>query len=271
MTIYLDVVFFMNLMYQMGILFLIDRLLHCHAKMWRLLLGGGLGSLCFCLGLLAGIPVTKTGWNFLFAALIGAVSVAAAFWPQNKRKLPAILVMELFLSICLAGMLQISSQILDKSFVALTAAGALLFLGLFCLSCKQLLLAGIRKEKDIYDVVLFHKGRQVHGKGLLDTGNSLYDPISKEPVIILQKSIANQLLLDEMPRNQKGYRIIPYQSIGTTKGILEAFFVEKLTASAKQDEQGKAEIIRTHVLCAVYEENYSTNGGYEIILHPLLL
>ncbi|MCH5281736.1 MAG: sigma-E processing peptidase SpoIIGA [Lachnospiraceae bacterium] len=271
MTIYLDVVFFMNLLYQLGILFLTDRLLHCHAKMWRLLLGGTVGSLSFCLGLLAGIPVTKTGWNFLFAVLIGIISIVAAFCPQNKRKLPAILIMELFLSICLAGMLQISSQITGKSFVALTAAGSLLFLSLFCLSCKQLLLAGMRREKDIYDVVLFHKGRQVEGKGLLDTGNSLYDPISKEPVVILQKSMAKQLLLDEMPQEQKGYRIIPYQSIGTTKGVLEAFFVEKVILSVGKNGPEKGEIERTQVLCAVYEEDYSKNGGYEIILHPLLL
>ena len=271
MTIYLDVVFFMNLLYQMGILFLTDRLLHCNAKIRRLLLGGGLGSLCFCLGLLIGIPVAKTGWNFLFAALIGVISSVTAFYPQNKRKLPVILALELFLSICLAGTLQIISRITGKSFVTLSAVGALLFLGLFCLSLKQLLLASMRKKKDIYDVVFFHKGRQVRGKGLLDTGNSLYDPISKEPVVILQKSIAKQLLLGEMPQDQKGYRIIPYQSIGTTKGILEAFLVEKLTIFADQSGKDKEKIIRTQVLCAVYEENYSTNGGYEIILHPLLL
>lgn len=271
MTIYLDVVFFMNLLYQLGILILTDRLLHCHAKMWRLLLGSAVGSLCFCLGLLLRLPVTKAGWNFLFAALIGTLSAAVVFCPCKKRKFPAILVMELFLSICLSGVLQLWAQVTGKSYMTLTAAGALFFLGMFCLSCKKLLLTSVRKEKDVYDVVLFHGGREVHTKGLLDTGNSLYDPISKEPVVILQKSVGEQLLSGAEPKDQKGYRIIPYQSIGTKKGILEAFWVERLVAFVKEDSKDKEEIIRTQVLCAVYEENYSTNGEYEVILHPLLL
>ena len=62
---------------------------------------------------------------------------------------------------------------------------------------KRLLLERFQEENSILRVRLYHKGRMADTYGLIDTGNGLVDPISKEPVIIIQKSLAEKLLLKE--------------------------------------------------------------------------
>lgn len=271
MTIYLDVVFFMNLIYQLGILAVTNVLLHMHARGIRLILASAIGSGCYCLGILAGFPVSAFFYQLAAGGCIGAVSVFAAFLPAGKGKWMKLLLLQFFLSVCLAGFMQLLSDITGESYLLLTSSAAIVFLCLFCIKAKRVLQERIREEKYLYQVTLLHQGCEVTVRGLLDTGNGLTDPISRKPVVILQKSAALKLLRGKNISKQSGYRLIPYESIGTKKGILEAFYLDELRAvkrgSAKEDE----EFVRARVLCAVYEEDYSTNGGYEMILSPLLL
>lgn len=270
MTIYLDMVFFINLLYQLGILYITNRLFRMKGKILRMTAASALGSVCYCLMLVMGLPVMKFPVNLLAGVVLGVFSAVAAFYPVARKKLMGVLLCESVLSLCLSGILDLWGEGAKGGYLMLTSAAALVFLGLFCIKMKCLLLERIQEEKSILRVRLYHKGRMADTYGLVDTGNGLVDPISKEPVIIIQKSLSEKLLLKEVVGEQKGYRVIPYGSIGRKKGILEAFRIDSLEI-LKERENGKDEaVIREKVLCAVYEENYS-NNAYEVILTPLLL
>ncbi|MGN0132729.1 MAG: sigma-E processing peptidase SpoIIGA [Lachnospiraceae bacterium] len=271
MTIYLDVVFFMNLLYQLGILKMLDVLFHTETSGRRIFIGAVLSSALYCGCFAAGMPIEKYPVNLAAGALIGCFSVAVTFFPHTGRKIGGMVLAECILSMCLGGILELMPDMAEGSYLMLTGSAALIFMGLFCVRIRRLLLERAGRERSIRKVRLIHKGRLVYANGLVDTGNGLVDPISKEPVMIIQKSIMEKLLPQEEVREQKGYRLIPYESIGTKKGVLEAFRLERLEILNKNESEKDEAIIRTQVICAVYRENYSTNGGYEVLLHPFLL
>lgn len=270
MTVYLDVVFFINLLYQMGILSIINLLFRLKGNIFRIMLASAAGSVCYCLLIVAGFPVMRFPFRLLAGMILGALSAALAFYPGIRRKFLGILLCEGVLSACLSGILDFTGEKAKNRYLMLTSSAALIFLGLFCIKIRRLLTERFREEKSIRKVRLYHKGRMTDTYGLLDTGNGLLDPISREPVIIMQKSLSEKLLFKESIEEQKGYRIIPYDSIGKKKGILKAFRMERLEI-LKEGEGGEDEaVIREKILCAVYEENFS-NNAYEVILTPLLL
>ncbi len=270
MTVYLDVVFFINLLYQLGILEIINLLFRLKGNIIRMAAASVLGSVCYCMTIVMGLPVMRFSFRFLAGIALGVVSAVAAFYPGIRRRLLGVLLCEGILSACLSGILDLWGKEAESGYLMLTASAALIFLGFFCIRIRRLLSVRFQEEKNIRKVRLCHKGRIADTYGLLDTGNGLVDPISKEPVIIIQKSLAKKLLLNEGIEEQKGYRVVPYDSIGKKKGILKAFRIERLEI-LKEGESGKDEaLIKEKVLCAVYEQNYS-NNAYEVILTPLLL
>lgn len=271
MTIYLDVVFFMNLLYQLGILAVVDLLFHMGTSKWRIFAGAVIGSILYCGCIVLEIPVLRFPINVVAGVLIGIISILIAFVSKARKKLCGLILAEIFLSLCLGGILELMPGGTVESYLLTTGAGALIFMGLFCVKIKKLLIQRVRNEKSICKVKISHKGRLAYANGLVDTGNSLTDPISGEPVIIIQKSLREKILLEEPVTEQKGYRLIPYGSIGIRKGILEAFRLEQMEISNKTQDGKDEAVIRTQVICAVYEGNYSTNGAYEVILHPHLL
>lgn len=270
MTVYLDVVFFINLLYQLGILEIINLLFRLKGNIIRMAAASVLGSVCYCMMIVMGLPVMRFSFRFLAGIALGVVSAVAAFYPGIRRRLLGVFLCEGILSACLSGILDLWGKEAESGYLMLTASAALIFLGFFCIRIRRLLSVRFQEEKNIRKVRLCHKGRIADTYGLLDTGNGLVDPISKEPVIIIQKSLAKKLLLNEGIEEQKGYRVVPYDSIGKKKGILKAFRIERLEI-LKEGESGKDEaLIKEKVLCAVYEQNYS-NNAYEVILTPLLL
>lgn len=276
MTVYLDVVFLVNLLYQFGILTVTDILFSMHTSKWRILAASMLGSVGYCLCIVAGFPVNLFPGNLIAGIFIGIFSILAAFYPLKGKKLGCLAVTVFLLSLCLGGVLELIPGTERERYLLFMASGAMIFTGLFCIKVKKFLLEMAKDKESIRKVRLFHEGSMTETYGLVDTGNHLIDPISKEPVIILQKEIKDKLLAGREIKEQKGYRMIPYGSIGTKKGVLEAFRLERLEIAEKEEEdkkeaEWKEATVRLRVICAVYEENYSVNGKYGIILHPYLL
>lgn len=119
---------------------------------------------------------------------------------------------------------------------------------------------------------------------LLDTGNSLMDPVSMSPVIIAEyKSIKNlfsseirnsleRIDNDNLPHilsevGEKGLRarLIPFSSLGNENGMLLGFIPDK---AELRDECG----IRTLGKCviAIYEKNLTCDRSYGALLNPYL-
>lgn len=152
------------------------------------------------------------------------------------------------------------------------------------------------KKRQTLDTELILGDMKVSTKGLVDTGNCLYDPVFGKPVIIIEK----KLLMDLMPAEQyrqllaikkliadngqeyaacESYdncgltdaipfklRFIPYQSVGRQNGILLGLVLDKVLV-----RQGKDAICNERVTAAIYDDMLSTGNDYHVILHKELL
>lgn len=146
--------------------------------------------------------------------------------------------------------------------------------------------SGIRET---FDIELFYQSKSVHTKGFMDTGNCLYDPVFKKPVIIIENSLLENLLTPEyrkeyehvkscMEHNAASLdtndyhtgmslqlRIIPYQSIGKPQGIMFGLVLDKLLI-----HRGKEVLCNEKVTAAICDNHLSTKDEYHVILHKEL-
>ena len=111
---------------------------------------------------------------------------------------------------------------------------------------------------------------EVNGKilectALLDTGNSLFDPVSMKPVSILERS---ELKKYSIYIKKEQYRVVPYHSLGTKQGVLEAFVADKVVITPMEDEAKSNCIERENVIVGIYEGKLSQDERYQMILHP---
>lgn len=96
-------------------------------------------------------------------------------------------------------------------------------------------------------VQICHRGKAVSFMALVDTGNTLRDPVSGEAVLIVDADIAWRLIsLDVYQLAHPietisagvypGLRLIPYQSVGQPSGMLLGMRAEKLLIDGKCSE-----------------------------------
>lgn len=140
----------------------------------------------------------------------------------------------------------------------------------------------------IYDVELILKDRRVKTKGLMDTGNCLYDPFRCKPVMVMENTLMEELMTDdikegmeqvknylegktkETPWNQqsdKVYRFsfIPYRSVGKS-GMLLGIRLDKVMIHTEKET-----ICNEKVTAAICDNPLTGNNDYHVILHKELL
>ena len=96
---------------------------------------------------------------------------------------------------------------------------------------------------------------------LIDSGNTLREPISGAPVSVLDVRVFKSLWREEPP----GFRAIPYHSVGKSSGNHSGYPVPQITIRYRGVEK-----VCRNVYLAVSEEEIA---GKEIpmLLHPALL
>ncbi|KKM12264.1 hypothetical protein SY88_03625 [Clostridiales bacterium PH28_bin88] len=124
-------------------------------------------------------------------------------------------------------------------------------------------------------------------EALIDTGNQLRDPLSKRPVMIVEYSLLKSLLPQELQsifeRNGEPdlqqvvtklagspwaarVRMIPFTSIGRNKGMLLGLRPDEIIVVTED----KPVRVRD-VVVGVYHKRLSQDGGYRALLHPDIL
>ena len=134
------------------------------------------------------------------------------------------------------------------------------------LVCVSLLSGkGKHKKNDFCRVTLINGNNRVVVNALVDSGNSLIEPISGKPV-----SVVEQTIIAGLWKEDALYRAIPYHSVGKKKGILKAYCLPELKI-----EIGGILKSCENVYVAVCEESVasqeSESNPIRMILNPDLL
>lgn len=159
------------------------------------------------------------------------------------------------------GILLGIENIIGKKNLSLSLVGILVVVSVFGI---EITYKKWNQKKEFYEVeIYFSSNESCLVSALFDSGNGLIEPISKMPVSVVDADIAERY---KCSLKEENFRIIPFHSIGKDKGIMEAYFVEKIEIKREGEN-----IVVEKPMIAFTKDAVSVNGKYQMILHPEII
>lgn len=275
--IFIDVLFVINFLMDFFLLRLVNRLLHSSATLGRSLLGALIGAAGLCL--LTVCPGSRMMNTILVHVVMNTLMVRFGCNLKKIRELcKGILVLYGF-SFLMGGMLLLTWQYTgERGVQRLILSGSISYL---------LVAAGIRvyarsekRADQTYTVWLYANGKCKEGTALLDTGNSLRDPVNGKPVCIAQRNLLEGLLTEDIMEELEHFgegcpgedfgslhpHFVPFSSLGCSQGMVLAVTLDYLCLEGRRIHK----VIRRPVI-AFSRENDPFMRDYQMILHPNLI
>lgn len=280
MTVYADVLIFLNLFINFFILQATAKLCHDGYRLFRMIAAAFVGAL---FSLYIFLPQVNWAVDILFKLSVSAVIILICFGFDSIKSLCrriGVFFASSFLyggiMICIWAIFKPDNMAVNNSIVYIDISPTVL---LTATVLSYLIISLIRiissRQADLgkrYSVEIVFKEKKITLKALADTGNSLSDTITGAPVIIIEKSAAENLVnvipcietvLAGTANKNIGFRIIPYSHIGG-HGLLPAFKPDKVVIKTQSDN-----LNIENVLVAVSSERLGED--YKAILNPDIL
>lgn len=227
MKIYLDLVFLLNLCYDLLILMTVDITLKRHTKIKKLILSAFVGALSL---ILLFIPL-NTVFLFLLKILVSVVMVLIAFRYKDIKYTISNLCYLYMVSITLGGFLYYLNVEFSYKQVGLIFYfnGLSINYILLLIIAPVILFLYVREHKKIkstynfnYEVkIIFKNNQELICNGYLDSGNKLRDPITKKYVILLEREKLIKYIHNKNPI------YVPYKALNKT-GLVKCFSIKRL-------------------------------------------
>ncbi len=294
MEIYADIVFAVNMGMDTLILWTAGKILHKKTSGWRLLVGGAVMALMYCITIL--VIRFHPVYHFLLSVLMLVTGIFIAFFPKNIKDYAKLLAVSYVSSFILGGLglsLYYNTgfvSFLNADFGGVFSVKLLLFsvVGFYIL-IKLILIFFNRlsvKRQVFLPVRIYINEVNAELQALVDTGHSLTDPLSKAPVVIAELESVKGFLPDDLrdafQRNAESdpgtlaeihdsafmgrIRMIPFESIGKQHGILVGFRSDKVEIYTQQQI-----LSRDNVVIGIYNFKLSKDGCYQGLISPGLI
>lgn len=297
LEIYADIVFGVNFIMNTVIFYLAKIL--CQRKTGiRLVLGSAFSALFYTVMLFTSLlPFI----NIFTSFVILAPGIYIAFFPKNLKSFVSILMAAYICSFALGGISLAISHIINDSHILSSQSMALnnftaqnLFMATI-ISFAMLKYAQINifkktmNRQSYCQFNIYLKDNVVSLQALVDTGNSLVDPISKNPVIVAEfakiKGLLPVNIVDLYTQNKqddltalaksfdtddfkKRIRMIPFSAVGSKHGVLIGFRPDKI--ELEKTEKGTNKEIKD-VIIAICDFSLSKDGEYYALINPILI
>lgn len=299
MVIYIDLLFLINCFIDGALLLLTAWTLKQQIKVWRLALSAGLGGLYVVYWVLSPPAFLYT---FVAKVLYSVLMIFIAFGKQHPRIFLRILGSFYVVSLATGGgVIGISHLLMSNSelwtFLTNTRTGGLetqffFVIGVFGVSA-WLYLRVFQSTKQHQTATMFVAHVEVvvgdfhyRCRGLIDTGNQLYDPLTRTPVMVVElepwKHVLpnrwiqhiKQMDVDRMVSHMNDdsstwvsrVRLVPYRGInGATRFMLTIKPDQVSVTTADKQVQS------SRILVGFDSGKLSSDGSYQAILHPALM
>ncbi len=296
--IYLDLIFLINLGMDILILLLAAKILKFNIKILRIVLAAVLGATWVCV--ISIYPISNNLIEGIITYIgISGLMVFVGFNVQKPIKILKGIGILYLVTFFMGGVIhflydytQIGYYIrtvLTGNYYKKINLTSFVIVSLIAFITLQLMIRLFKyfknNDKNIYDVELMINGKIKKTIGLLDTGNSLIEPITRKPVVIAEYSLIEEMLPEGIKKLIYGYlcnntinyddledefaskiKLIPFHSIGEKNGVLIGLIIEGLIINLG-DNILKAE----DVVIALYNYNLSSSNKYHVILNPKLM
>ncbi len=257
--IYIDSLFFLNLGMNLYLLELTNAILHHTATWKRVALGSLCGSLLAVVPLMFPVNLTAAGVAGLFLSVLGMslITFRVGGLEAYLHLLEILAVMTLVLS----AVLQYVLRMLPSDF-RLPLLGILL-VGAFCFVVLRRLLLKHGAASYECKVTLWNDKTKIRVNAIVDTGNSLVEPISGAPVAVLDKKVFENLFCNDKPA---GFRVIPYHSIDKKAGLMPGYLIPEM-----QIERNGFCRHYHNIYVGVRQEDAQECEDYKMIINPDML
>lgn len=285
MTVYIDIIFLENLFMNCIILFATAVILKLPIKIVRILISGIIGSIYAVIIYTSKLQIYS---NLFLKIALSAVMVYVAFNPSKIRGFLKNLMIFYLVSFTFGGVTfallyfvkpqNISFQngvLIGVSPIKIIITGGIIGFVIITISFKNI--KGRLTKKDmICNLEIIQKDKKVKVKAIIDTGNFLTDPITKMPVVVVEKEklidIFPKSVLEntidfvngdntEMEEYLSKIRIIPFKSLGKENGLLLGIKVDGVIINY----QGNDNFIK-EVIVGIYEKKLSSNNSYSALI-----
>lgn len=290
MTIYLDIVFLENVIMNYIIIFATGVVIKTQIKHLNIIIASTIGAAYTIVMYLNILPIYS---NFFMKILLSLVIVYIGLKPKNIKAFCKNLVMFYLVSFVFGGCVfalmyfvkpQLAS-IKNGVFVGVYPIKIALLGGIVSFVilqiCFKMVKNKLTKKDMIYEIEIIIDKKSVKLNGLLDTGNLLKDPITGNPVIIVEhnklyKIIPAEVLdniqkiiggdTDELIKNEKfktvisRFRVIPFFSIGKQNGLLLGIKADYINIVLDE----KTESVN-NVIIGIYDKSITKNNLYSAI------
>lgn len=295
-TVYLDEVFLGNLLMNYAILWAASKLSRTPARKYRITAGALLGAV-YSFALF--IPEKDFLLSAWFKAFFSVIMVAAVFAPLPAGKFLACLGCFYLASFALGGFIFgmiffIDSRrltryngierIISEHFWTGIVVGLIAFLAAGK-GIISLIKSGFLEKVFTMSLQIVYGDKQVKVNAFLDTGNHLKDPLTRNPVIVVEYETMKSFLPPEIwPFYEKEgehdvwqilsalgenhaarFYAVPFQSLGSN-GLLVGFRPDEVVL----ERGGKQERV-SRVVIAIYPKRIDPNASYHALLNPDLL
>lgn len=294
--VYGDVVFLENVAMNYMILFSTAKLAKSDYNKLKLLVASALGavySVFYCL------PGYEYLYTWFLKILFSLFIVIVAFTPYKLKELTRLISMFYIITFIYGGAAFGLYYIISG--IKHSYKGIFFFQDF---SIKLLLLSVIisyfivryswdytvqrlRREKVISKANICLNGKKIFVSALVDTGNSLNDPISKLPVVVVEYSSIKDIIPYELKKifeeNKESninliasvlsqsewltrFRLIPFKSLGADNALMIGFKPDEFNIELDNENQAIRELI-----IGIYNKRLSRDGEYNALIHPDIL
>lgn len=123
----------------------------------------------------------------------------------------------------------------------------------------------ISREAAMRELTIYIKGRKAQAKAIIDTGNSLFDPITGAPVIVCEHSMLKHIvpegdaLMEKMSDAGFKVRFIPFSSIGKEEGVMPGFIPDRVKIDGLEAKD---------CIIGITKSTLSETAEYHALLNP---
>ena len=259
MKIYIDLILILNFFLDFLLLITVSLILKRNAKILRITLGALIGSV----SMLALFINFSSFTLFLFKVLISIIMTMITFGFINIKEFFYNIFYLYIVSIILGGFLYLINDTISYKKIGLIFFhnGFSINYIIIILSSPIIIYIYIKSTKKLkfkynkrYEVTItFLNNKKLNLTGFLDTGNNLYDPYKKRPIIIINKD----LIKDYKPK----FILVPIITVNKDE-LMKCFKIKKIVINGR--------IIKDECLVGISDINFK-NIGVDLLLHKKII
>ncbi|MCI8640362.1 MAG: sigma-E processing peptidase SpoIIGA [Clostridia bacterium] len=290
MTIYVDIIIIENLIMNFIILYATGLILKIKNSFFRLLIASLVGAIYSALQYITNMKILS---NIVIKTILSIIIINIAFHPQNIKKMCKQLLLFYLTTFTFGGVATYLIYILKPQNIIIKNGmfvgtyvlkvifiGAILGTGILLISFR-ISKNKISKKDMVCKIKIKLNGKETILNTMVDTGNMLREPITGNPVIVVEKNSLYNLLPKEILNNTESIlggdfgkipedmkqeyipklKFIPFSSLGKQNGMLIGIKPEKIKVINEDIEEEKE-----NAIIGIYSKSLTKRGEYNALI-----